>query len=73
VKWALDGHGILMRAEWNIARYLADGRLVAVLPQYRTPDADLYAVYPESHRHAERVHAFVQFTAAALAAPRRRA
>jgi LysR family transcriptional regulator, transcriptional activator for dmlA len=73
VKWALDGHGILMRAEWDIARYLADGRLVPVLPQYRTPDADLYAVYPERHRHAERVHAFVQFTAAALAPPRGRA
>ncbi|MGH8600442.1 MAG: LysR family transcriptional regulator, partial [Burkholderiales bacterium] len=30
VKWALDGHGILMRAEWDINDYLADGRLVTV-------------------------------------------
>jgi hypothetical protein len=43
VNWALDGHGILMRAEWDIERYLDSGRLVQVLPQYRTPDADIYA------------------------------
>jgi LysR family transcriptional activator of dmlA len=36
VNWALDGHGILMRAEWDIERYLESGRLVQVLPQYRT-------------------------------------
>src|SRR5690606_11546255 len=35
--WALDGHGILMRAEWDIERYLRSGRLVQVLPQYSTP------------------------------------
>ena len=28
VSWALDGHGILMRAEWDIQRYLQSGRLV---------------------------------------------
>lgn len=45
VRWALEGHGILMRAEWDIADYLADGRLVQVLPEYGTPNADIYAVY----------------------------
>jgi LysR family transcriptional regulator, transcriptional activator for dmlA len=44
VNWALDGHGILLRAEWDVARYLDSGRLVQVLPQYVTPDADIYAV-----------------------------
>ena len=33
VNWALDGHGILMRAEWDIERYLKNGRLVQVLPR----------------------------------------
>ncbi|MET0349486.1 MAG: LysR substrate-binding domain-containing protein, partial [Rhizobacter sp.] len=28
VLWALEGLGVLMRAEWDIARYLQDGRLV---------------------------------------------
>lgn len=64
VNWALDGHGILMRAEWDIERYLRNGRLVHVLPNYSTPDADIYAVYPARHQLAGRVRAFVDFVSA---------
>jgi LysR family transcriptional activator of dmlA len=67
VNWALDGHGILMRAEWDIQRYLSSGRLVQVLPQYFTPDADIFAVYPQRHQMAVRVRAFVDFVAQAFA------
>ena len=67
VNWALDGHGILMRAEWDIERYLRSGRLVQVLPQYDTPDADVYAVYPQRHQATLRVRAFVDFLAQTLA------
>ena len=63
VNWALDGHGVLMRAEWDIERYLRNGRLVQVLPQYYTPDADIHAVYPQRHQLAARVRAFVDFVA----------
>ena len=66
VNWALDGHGILMRAEWDIERFLANGRLVQVLPQHATPDADIYAVYPQRHQLAVRVRAFVDFVALAF-------
>lgn len=66
VHWALDGHGILMRAEWDIARHLESGRLVQVLPQYHTPDADIHAVYPQRHQLAARVRAFVDFAAQSL-------
>ena len=66
VNWALDGHGILMRAEWDIERYLKNGRLVQVLPQYSTPDADIHAVYPQRHQLAARVRAFVDFVALSL-------
>jgi DNA-binding transcriptional LysR family regulator len=69
VNWALDGHGILMRAEWDIERYLKNGRLVQVLPQYYTPDADIYAVYPQRHQMAARVRAFVDFVAQSLTQP----
>lgn len=61
VNWALDGHGILMRAEWDIARYLRSGRLVQVLPDHHTPAADIYAVYPQQHHTAARVRTFVNF------------
>jgi LysR family transcriptional regulator, transcriptional activator for dmlA len=66
VNWALDGHGILMRAGWDIERHLRSGRLVQVLPQYHTPDADIYAVYPQRHQLAARVRAFVDFVALAF-------
>lgn len=61
VNWALDGHGILMRAEWDIERYLESGRLVQVLPGLRTPDADIYAVYPRRHQLSARIRTFVEF------------
>lgn len=63
VKWALDGHGILMRAEWDIAEYLNDGRLVPVLIDYETPNADIYAVYLQRHQMSTRIRAFVDFMA----------
>jgi LysR family transcriptional regulator, transcriptional activator for dmlA len=69
VNWALDGHGIVMRAEWDIRRHLASGRLVQVLPQHHTPDADIYAVYPPRHQMAARVRAFVEFMAASFHQP----
>jgi DNA-binding transcriptional LysR family regulator len=67
VNWALDGHGILLRAEWDIARYLRSGRLVTVLDQYHTPPADIYAVYPQRHQVSARVQAFVDFLVASFA------
>ena len=61
VSWALDGHGILMRAEWDIAKYLRSGRLRQVLENHETPSADIYAVYPQRHQLAGRVRVFVDF------------
>ncbi len=67
VAWALDGHGILMRAEWDIAQHLRSGRLVPVLPQYDTPDADIHAVYPQALQGSRRVRVFVDHLAEAFA------
>ena len=67
VNWALDGHGILMRAQWDIERYLKSGRLVQVLPQFRTPDADIYAIYPQRHQLSTRIRTFIDFLAQSLA------
>ena len=60
VNWALAGLGIVMRAEWDIARYLRSGRLVQVLADYSTPMADIFAVYHQRHQGTARVNAFVQ-------------
>ncbi len=49
------------------ARHLRDRRLVLVLPQWETPEADIHAVYPQRLQLSSRVRAFVQFMAEALA------
>jgi DNA-binding transcriptional LysR family regulator len=67
VAWALGGHGIVMRAEWDVARYLRSGRLRQVLEQWQTPPADIHAVYPQRHQTSARVRAFVEFLAAHFA------
>jgi DNA-binding transcriptional LysR family regulator len=72
VAWALDGHGILMRAEWDIAKYLRSGRLRQVLGNYSTPPADIYAVYPQRHQKARRVTAFVDFLCESLGSTAKR-
>jgi LysR family transcriptional regulator, transcriptional activator for dmlA len=61
VSWALEGHGLLLRAEWDVQRYIASGRLVQVLAGYASPDADIYAVYGQQHRSSVRVRALVDF------------
>ena len=66
VHWALDGHGILLRAEWDVDRYLQAGQLVQVLEQYKSPDADIYAIYPQQLRTSPRVKALVDFVGAAF-------
>lgn len=61
LSWALKGHGILMRAEWDLANYVRSGRLQIVLPDYALAPADIYAVYPERHRLSGRVRVFIEF------------
>jgi DNA-binding transcriptional LysR family regulator len=61
LNWALDGHGIIMRAEWDIAKYLRSGRLQLVLEEYATAPADIFAVYPERHSMSAKVRAFTDF------------
>lgn len=60
LNWALDGHGILMRAEWNLARHLRSGELVEVLGDYETPPADIYAVYLERLNLSAKVSFFIE-------------
>lgn len=64
VNWALGGLGIVLRAEWDVARYLRSGRLRQVLENWQAPPADIYAVYPVQHQAAARVRAFVDHLAA---------
>lgn len=59
--WALNGHGILIRSEWDLARYLDSGRLKVVLPEFTLPDADLFVYYPSQRNQTLRARAFIDF------------
>lgn len=66
--WALAGHGIALKAEWDIAEDLAAGRLVEVLPQTRIDALEIFAVYADKRFLAARTRAFVNFVSANLRA-----
>lgn len=59
--WALDGHGILIRSEWDLAKYVESGRLKVVLPKFTPPAADLFVYYPSRRNQSIRVRAFIDF------------
>lgn len=58
--WAIAGHGLLERSEWDLAQDLAAGRLVAIMPGWRTPDADVTVFLAPRHARAERTTRFVE-------------
>ncbi len=62
--WALKGHGILMRSEWDTAPFVRAGRLEVLLADYELPPADIHAVFPQKRNLAAKVRAFVDFLTA---------
>jgi DNA-binding transcriptional LysR family regulator len=66
LNWVLDGHGLMLRAEWDIAKYVRTGRLKILLEDYATPDADIFAVYSERNARSPRVRAFTDFLVASF-------
>jgi DNA-binding transcriptional LysR family regulator len=66
VNWALDGRGIVLRAEWDVVQHIQSGRLVQVMQNYETPDADIYAVYSQRHKTSARVKTLIDFAIAAF-------
>ncbi|WP_322044344.1 LysR family transcriptional regulator [Paraburkholderia sp. J67] len=66
LRWALDGHGILVRSEWDVQPYVDTGALTPLLADWSLPAADIYAVYPERLNLSAKVRVFVEFVGAYL-------
>lgn len=64
LSWALEGHGVIMRSEWDAAPFVRAGQLVVLLEDYALPPADIYAVYPQKRNLPAKVRVFVDFLAA---------
>ncbi len=69
--WALDGQGIVVRSEWDVAPYLRSGRLRAVLEDWQLPQADIYIVFPTKNHLSAKTRALVDFILKAFENQRR--
>lgn len=49
-QWAVDGHGIILRSEWDVAPQLRTGELVRLLSDYELPSADIVALLGSDQR-----------------------
>jgi DNA-binding transcriptional LysR family regulator len=58
---AVQGVGILLQPTFLIDKELASGRLVEILPQYRSLELGIYAVYPSRKFVLPKVRAAVEF------------
>ncbi|MNC42318.1 HTH-type transcriptional regulator DmlR [compost metagenome] len=61
LNWALEGYGLLLRAEWDIARYVRSGRLRLLMENHTPTRADVYAVYPQQLHLSARVRSLIDF------------
>ncbi|MFC3337834.1 LysR substrate-binding domain-containing protein [Paracandidimonas soli] len=61
--WALDGHGIMIRSEWDLNRYVETRRLKILLPEFMLEPADLFLYYPSRQNLPARVRVFIDFVA----------
>lgn len=59
-QWAIDGHGIIMLSEWDIAPNLADGSMVRILPEYQQ-SADVWAVTSAKASKSAKLSAYVDY------------
>lgn len=58
-QWALDGLGLVMKPLFEVAPYIADGRLVEVLPEARPQSMTLGVLYPTRRMLPPRTKSFI--------------
>jgi DNA-binding transcriptional LysR family regulator len=58
-QWALDGLGLAMKPLFEVAPYIADGRLVEVMPEARPQPATLGILYPTRRMLPPRAKSFI--------------
>ncbi len=67
VTWAMEGQGLVVRSEWDIAEQLRNGTLCRVLPQWQFAPADIYLVYSGTTARSDKVRVLVDFLLAYFA------
>lgn len=64
--WALQGHGVIMRSEWQVRAHLESGALVRVLPEVPAQSADIYALRADDTHVPRRIGELIKHLAARL-------
>ncbi|MEB8387044.1 LysR family transcriptional regulator [Rhodobacteraceae bacterium KMM 6894] len=67
-QWALEGHGIILKSELDVAADLETGKLVALLEDYAPPPTPLQMMFPPGRAQPRRVRALAEALNAAMAA-----
>ena len=60
-QWALDGHGIILKPYFEVAKHLRDGSLVAVLPDARPTSVQIGCLYPHRRKQDPKTRIFIDF------------
>ncbi|MEP6722733.1 MAG: LysR substrate-binding domain-containing protein [Variovorax sp.] len=64
--WAIAGHGILMRSQWEAAPFLREGALRLILPEWHLPPADVFLVFQSKSNLAAKTRALIDFLLASF-------
>ncbi|MEP4036073.1 LysR family transcriptional regulator [Pseudophaeobacter sp.] len=59
-RWALAGHGIILKSELDVRRNLSTGRLVALLENFAAPPNPLQIMFPPGRAKPRRVGALAE-------------
>ena len=59
----IEGIGISVLCEWYARKYIKDGRLKVILPEYHPTAYDIHAVYPERKFVPQKVKRMIEFLA----------
>ncbi|MGI4861777.1 MAG: LysR family transcriptional regulator [Janthinobacterium lividum] len=59
--WGVAGRGVIVRSEWDVARDLASGALVRLLPAWKLPDANVVALTHQRTGLPLRIRVFLDY------------
>lgn len=60
-EWAVHGYGIVLKSIWDVGADLRAGRLQILMPEWRSPDVPVHALYPSSRYMTLRVRVLLDF------------
>lgn len=58
---ALEHRGVILQPTFLVGRELAEGALVELMPEYRSLELDIYALYPTRKHVSPKVRALIEF------------